>query len=63
VTGWPLSVTPLGDDVVMVLTQGGIMLAGETEVAPSREIRAIWIIVRRDGEWKLLSHQSSPLRG
>lgn len=61
VTGWPLSVTHLTDTVSMVVTQGGIILAGETEVAPEREIRATWIIVARDGRWRLLSHQSSPI--
>lgn len=63
VTGWPLEVRFLRDDVALVVTQGGIMLEGETEIAPEREIRAIWIIADRDGRWQLMSHQSSPIRG
>ncbi|MGQ0842320.1 SgcJ/EcaC family oxidoreductase [Actinokineospora sp.] len=63
VTGWPLSAEFLNDDVAMVVTQGGIMLADDTEVAPARQIRATWIIVNQDGQWRLFSHQSSPIQG
>src|SRR5262249_38171390 len=34
VKGWPLSITFLGDDVAMVITEGGILLAGETAISP-----------------------------
>jgi len=63
VTGWPLQVDFLADDVALVITQGGIILAGETEIAPVRQIRATWIIVNQDGQWRLFSHQSSPIKG
>lgn len=63
VDGWPLEVKFLADDVAFVVTQGGIILAGETEIHPTREIRAVWIIVRRGDVWKLMSHQSSPVKG
>jgi uncharacterized protein (TIGR02246 family) len=61
VKGWPLSIKFLSDDTAVVVTEGGIQLPGETETAPERKIRATWVIVRLDGEWKLLSHQSSPI--
>ncbi len=66
VKGWPLQVTFLAEDAedtAMVIAQGGIILDGETETAPERQIRATWIVVERDGEWSLLSHRSSPIRG
>lgn len=63
VDGWPLTLTFLRPDAAMVVTQGGIMLDGETEIAPQREIRAMWVIVARGNRWRLLSHQSSPIRG
>ncbi|WP_410655424.1 SgcJ/EcaC family oxidoreductase [Amycolatopsis sp. lyj-112] len=63
VKGRPLQVTFLTDDTAMVITQGGIILDGETETAPERRINATWIITERDGEWALLSHQSSPANG
>jgi uncharacterized protein (TIGR02246 family) len=63
VRGWPLELKFLTDDVAVVVTQGGIIFAGESDYAPEREIRATWVIVHRDGAWRLLSHQSSPIRG
>lgn len=63
VTGWPLCVTYLSATVAMVVTQGGILMPGDTALAPEREIRATWVIVAQDGQWKLLSHQSCPIKG
>jgi uncharacterized protein (TIGR02246 family) len=63
VTGFPLSVKFLRDDVAFVVTEGGIIFAGDTDVKPENAIRATWIIVQRDGAWKLFSHQSSPITG
>lgn len=62
VTGWPLAVQFPTPDVAVVVTQGGIILAGEDAVDPSREIRATWVIVADGGTWRLLSHHSSPIQ-
>lgn len=58
----PLEVRLLSPGVALVITQGGIVYAGETEVSPEREVRALWVLVHTDGDWKVLSHQTSPLR-
>jgi uncharacterized protein (TIGR02246 family) len=63
VTGWPLYVKYLTPAAAIVVTQGGILMAGDTELAPERQIRATWVIVAQDGQWKLLSHQSCPIKG
>lgn len=64
VQGWPVAVKFLSDDVSIVITEGGILLGGETELVPERLIRATWVIVKQeDGHLKLLSHQSSPVNG
>jgi uncharacterized protein (TIGR02246 family) len=63
VDGWPLHLKFLRPDVAMVVTQGGIILDGQAEVAPERAIRAVWVIVADGDRWRLLSHQSSPIRG
>jgi uncharacterized protein (TIGR02246 family) len=62
VTGWPVAVRFPTPDVAVVVTRGGIILAGEGGVDPSREIRATWVIVADGDTWRLLSHHSSPLR-
>jgi uncharacterized protein (TIGR02246 family) len=64
VKGFPMSMRFLDDNVAVAVTGGGIIMAGQTEMAPEAEIRAVWIIVREDdGQLRLLSHQSSPVKG
>jgi uncharacterized protein (TIGR02246 family) len=60
VTGRPLSLRFLGSDVALLLTQGGVLGAGESEVSDDQSIRASWLVVREDGEWKLAAYQNSP---
>jgi uncharacterized protein (TIGR02246 family) len=63
VTGWPIEVKFLADDAAFLVTQGGIVLPPDDELLPEREIRAVWVIARREpGVLELLSHQSSPIK-
>lgn len=59
----PLRIRLLSDDTAVAITQGGILEDGETTVGPNREYRAVYVVVHRGGDWKLASHQTSPLRG
>ncbi|WP_304454020.1 SgcJ/EcaC family oxidoreductase [Nocardiopsis sp. YSL2] len=61
--GEPLKVELLTDDVALAVTEGGYVREGQSSVAPQDELRALWVMVRRDGDWKLLVHQTSPLKG
>jgi uncharacterized protein (TIGR02246 family) len=64
VKGWPIAVRFLTDDVAMFVTEGGIMLRGHTDIAAENFIRATWVVGRQpDGQLKLFSHQSSPVKG
>jgi uncharacterized protein (TIGR02246 family) len=63
VTGKPISIRDLGPDVAILLSQGGVLEAGETEVSESGAIRASWLVVRRDGQWRLAAYQNSPRYG
>ncbi|SBT46726.1 SgcJ/EcaC family oxidoreductase [Micromonospora narathiwatensis] len=60
VTGQPIDVRFLSADVALVLTEGGVLLPGETAVAQERAIRASWLMVKRDGAWHLAAYQNSP---
>jgi uncharacterized protein (TIGR02246 family) len=60
VVGKPISIRALGPDVAILLSQGGVLESGETEVSDSSAIRASWLCVRSDGQWKLAAYQNSP---
>jgi uncharacterized protein (TIGR02246 family) len=61
VTGTPISIRKLAPDVAILLSDGGIIGAGETEVSEESAIRASWLAVRQDdGEWLLAAYQNTP---
>lgn len=60
VTGQPIDLRFLGPDAALLITQGGVLAPGETEVADERAIRASWLAVNRDGQWQLAAYQNSP---
>jgi uncharacterized protein (TIGR02246 family) len=63
VTGTPVDLQFLTGDSAVLVTAGGVLAVGETEVADERAIRASWIVVKRDGNWKLAAYQNSPRDG
>jgi uncharacterized protein (TIGR02246 family) len=60
VTGKPISIRDLGPDTAILLSNGGVLGAGETEVTTQNAIRASWLVSRRDGEWKVAAYQNTP---
>ncbi|MEJ2856050.1 MULTISPECIES: SgcJ/EcaC family oxidoreductase [unclassified Saccharothrix] len=60
VTGDPVDVKLLGQDAAVLVTQGGVLAPGETEVARERAITATWVLAREEGEWKLAAYQNTP---
>jgi uncharacterized protein (TIGR02246 family) len=60
VTGKPLASRRLGPDAAVLLTSGGVLEPGETEVSDKQAIRASWTVVRRDGQWRLAAYQNTP---
>jgi uncharacterized protein (TIGR02246 family) len=60
VTGKPLATRFFGPDAGVLLTTGGVLEPGETEVSHKQAIRASWTVVRRDGEWRLAAYQNTP---
>jgi len=59
VTGTPLAMKPLADGA-LVITQGGVLAPGETEVAPERAIRASWLLARKGSAWHITAYQNTP---
>jgi uncharacterized protein (TIGR02246 family) len=60
VTGTPLDIKPLAPGAVALLTMGGVIAAGATELSDKAAIRASWILVKRDGRWQLAVYQNCP---
>jgi len=60
VTGRPVDLRFVGEDVALIRTHGGLVAAGETDIAPELAVRSTWVVVRRDGEWLLAGYQNSP---
>ncbi|MDA3647002.1 SgcJ/EcaC family oxidoreductase [Saccharopolyspora indica] len=60
VTGKPIDVRFFTAEVGVLLTMGGVLAEGETEVTPDSAIRASWLVVKRNGEWQLAAYQNSP---
>ncbi|MFI9450197.1 SgcJ/EcaC family oxidoreductase [Amycolatopsis sp. NPDC052450] len=60
VTGKPVDIRFFSNEVGLLLTQGGVLAPGESEVSDAQAIRAAWFVVKQDGEWKLAAYQNSP---
>lgn len=60
VTGQPLDLRFLTPDVAALLTEGGVLAPGDIEVTGDRAIRATWLAVKHDGEWRLAGYQNTP---
>jgi uncharacterized protein (TIGR02246 family) len=64
VKGWPVAIRFLTDEVAMFITEGGIIMPGQDQIAAENLIRATWVVARQaDGRLELVSHQSSPVQG
>lgn len=60
VVGEPLDFRFLGDDVAVLLTLGGVLGPGQSELTDAQAVRAIWLLAKRDGEWLLTAYQNTP---
>lgn len=56
-----LEIRLLAPDVAIAVMQGGIALSGETSPARERTHRSVYLTVKRDGDWRLLSLQTNPI--
>ncbi|MFJ7905546.1 MULTISPECIES: SgcJ/EcaC family oxidoreductase [unclassified Kitasatospora] len=61
VTGEPVSVRPLAEDVAVLVTRGGVLAPGDAEVTAERAIRATWVLARQGADWRIASYQNTPL--
>jgi uncharacterized protein (TIGR02246 family) len=54
------SVRLLGDAAAVVISEGGVVRAGEAELPGDRAVRATWVLVKQDGTWRIAAYHNSP---
>jgi len=60
-TDEPREVRLLTDDVAIAVTEGGISAQGKDEIDPADKSRSLWVLVKQDGDWRVVSRQTSPV--
>jgi uncharacterized protein (TIGR02246 family) len=57
----PENVRLLGDDTAIVVSVGGILQSGETELPDDRKRRSTWVLSKHTGTWLIAAYHNSPL--
>jgi uncharacterized protein (TIGR02246 family) len=56
----PQSVRFLGPDTAVVITEGGIIMAGQAKCPAERLVRSTWVLTKQDEQWYVAAYQNSP---
>jgi uncharacterized protein (TIGR02246 family) len=59
----PREIRLLTDSVAVAIMEGGIVRDGRESVDPNDEARSMFVLVKRDGDWRVAVRQSSPIKG
>ncbi len=51
-----------GQDAAIVISEGGVLTAGESSLPAARRVRATWMLARRDGEWRIAAYHNCPVQ-
>ena len=56
-----LSLRFVGRDAAIVVSESGILFAGQTEVPDPGKVNATWVLEKRDGQWLIAAYHNSPV--
>ena len=56
-----LSLRFVGRDAAIVVSESGILFAGESEVPETGTVNATWVFEKRDGQWVIAAYHNSPV--
>jgi uncharacterized protein (TIGR02246 family) len=56
-----LSLRFVGSDAAIVVSESGILFAGQTELADAGKVNATWVFEKRDGRWLIAAYHNSPV--
>jgi uncharacterized protein (TIGR02246 family) len=54
-------VRPCGPGTAIVISQSGILMAGEDSMPAERLVRGTWVLTEQDGQWLIAAFHSSPV--
>jgi uncharacterized protein (TIGR02246 family) len=55
-----LSLRFVGRDAAIVVSESGILFAGQTELPAAGKVNATWVFEKRDGQWLIAAYHNSP---
>jgi uncharacterized protein (TIGR02246 family) len=56
-----LSLRFVGRDAAIVVSESGILFAGQAEVPDTAKVNATWVFEKRDGQWLIAAYHNSPV--
>jgi len=56
-----LSLRFLGRDAAIVVSESGILFAGQSDVPEAGKVNATWVFEKRDGQWLIAAYHNSPV--
>jgi uncharacterized protein (TIGR02246 family) len=56
-----LSIRFVGRDGAIVVSESGILFAGQTEVPDTGKVNCTWVFEKRDGQWLIAAYHNSPV--
>ena len=51
----------VGRDGAIVISESGILFAGQNEVPDTGKVNATWVLEKRDGQWLIAAYHNSPV--
>ena len=55
-----LSLRFVGRDAAIVVSESGILFAGQTEVPQTARVNCTWVLEKQDGQWLIAAYHNSP---
>jgi uncharacterized protein (TIGR02246 family) len=56
-----LSLRFVGQDAAIIVSESGILFAGQAEVPDAGKVNATWVFEKRDGQWLIAAYHNSPV--
>ena len=57
----PISIRFVGSDAAILVTESGILFAGDTEVTDAGKVNCTWVLEKRSGKWLIAAYHNSPV--